>query len=449
MIGPFPESERRRESDLLEELRAIAGSLVREWRGASTEGDFGGALLHVAARLAGHVSSNLADTPKRDAFEFFRFLDVPGGSPTAAVVPVVLQLTERRETPLYAPARVQAAAAGEEGDLIFETTRALWLTPARLGIVAAVDGDTDRIEEMPPGFTELAAPVPTPPLRFESLPDVEANRIQVSPADVLVAGDVVWIEGAAYRIKEGSGTLYELEDELPYELAKITDPSQLKIERVTRFDAFQLRDVQGHHLYVGDSELLNLEGKATIRIRVQPEGAATTLLDKVVWSLYGTEGEDEDPKWHQLDAAPGKESGEIELRKTWEGTADPLEVGEVESRWVRATYTEPIVSSVVEGARLSSVRIQVETAQAEKGNGTGDPSESIDASATAARTISQVFHNSNPLPLASRFLPFGPEPQRFDAFSVAAPEAFSKKDAIARLHVDLADSTIVSMSPTT
>ena len=68
-------------------------------------------------------------------------------------------LAAKRTSAVTAPERTQltASAAGGE-ELVFETTSAAILTPARLDWVVTVDGRTDRIESAPPGFASLTPP---------------------------------------------------------------------------------------------------------------------------------------------------------------------------------------------------------------------------------------------------------------------------------------------------
>ena len=60
--------------------------------------------------------------------------------------------------------------------------------------------------------------------------------------------------------------------------------------------------------------------------------------------------------------------------------------------------------------------------------------------------MTAAAHNGTPLATTRRFLPFGPEPLRFDVFALAAPETLSKKGATARLDVTLVDSSIVAFA---
>ena len=73
------------------------------------------------------------------------------------------------------------------------------------------------------------------------------------------------------------------------------------------------------------------------------------------------------------------------------------------------------------GTRVNTLKITIELL---KDPNAPDPEGS--------ETIERAFTTARSLSVATRFLPFGPEPQRFDTFSLAAPEAFSKKGAKVR-----------------
>ena len=75
-------------------------------------------------------------------------------------------------------------------------------------------------------------------------------------------------------------------------------------------------------------------------------------------------------------------------------------------------------------------------------------SDSAERAGPTDSGVSQAFHNNSPLPLTTRFLPFGAEPQRFDIFSLAAPEALSKKGAEVEIDVRLSDASIGSLALT-
>ncbi len=132
---------------------AIASVFLPEWRGMEVEGEFGQALLKIISRLGEHVSTRIEKTPWRDTVAFFDSLDIPVQAPRPSSAPLVFLLGDKLNSPVFAPAGIQVGADADDGELLFETLEAVNLTPARLEFIAAVDGDNDRIEIAPPGFT--------------------------------------------------------------------------------------------------------------------------------------------------------------------------------------------------------------------------------------------------------------------------------------------------------
>ena len=427
MSLPTPSRNERRTADLLSELESIASVMVPEWRGAGVDGDFGNAFFNIAARLAGEVTERIDQTPERDPVAFFSMLDLPADAPYPARVPLVFVLGEKQEKPVLAPAATQVSATTDRGNVIFETARPLKLTPARLKVMAAVDGDDDRIELAPTGFVELEPPAELPDFVMSSFAGTGSRTIQVEPAEGLEENDLVRIKDVVYRLGEGKDGLFALQDPLE------TDVDQgAPVEKITRFETFRLRNLQEHLVYLGHAELLNLESQSSIIVDFAPASVAAQLVD-VTWELYGTP-EGGEQGWTAVIAEIGNVAGQLILRKTWKGSVDEAKVDGEKSRWLRARHANDISGAVSAGTRVRTIGIRVETGH----NAVADQAE-------GSSTIKLAFHNATPLPLTTRFLPFGPEPQRFDTFALAAPEALSKEGASVKLHVRLPDASILAM----
>ena len=149
MTVRLPSTDARRAAVLRAELDRAGSAMVPGWGVAVAPGSFGRALLEIAARLAEETSSRLDRTAERDALAFYDTLDVPPPAPQAATATLVFVTEEARTTPTSAPLRVQVGATVEDQEVIFETTRALEVSPARIADVVAVDPDTDHIERAP------------------------------------------------------------------------------------------------------------------------------------------------------------------------------------------------------------------------------------------------------------------------------------------------------------
>lgn len=112
-------------------IERSARMLAPGWAGATQDGDFGRALLEIAARLAEHSTTQLAKAPLRDKLAFLDALDVATPPPRPATAPIVFTLAEKRETAVFAPARVQLSADKGKDQITFETRDGI--DPARRG----------------------------------------------------------------------------------------------------------------------------------------------------------------------------------------------------------------------------------------------------------------------------------------------------------------------------
>jgi len=461
MLDSFPSLDKRTARRIYAELVAIASTAIPEWKVTEDDGDFGQALLRISAELAEYVANRIERTPERDAIAFFDMLDIPLDAAQPAVVPLVFQLSAKRNLPVFVGPGIQVGAKTDSGEFIFESTKDLSLTPARLEFLVVVDGDADIIEQAPLSFLNLESHPPLPDFKTISFADADSDSIQISPAEGLDTGDDIRINNNVYRIEDRNENLFLLREKLTNSVKKSTP-----VYKVNRFDLFDMRNVQSHAVYIGHDELLNLEEASTISLQFQPVSIASKLIGPgFVWELYGTNesSNDKDLKtsWHKLPLIQG-DSGELILLKNWKGKVEKKKIQEVDGLWLRVRFENPVFKAFLLKENAKTIKIKVKTleeADLEAIPLPVDPCEKKareqqlrDEQASKAEevdgsnTINQAFHNSNPLPLTTRFLPFGPEPQRFDTFSIASPEVFSKQNARITLDVSLADASVVAMS---
>ncbi|HMG48275.1 MAG TPA: hypothetical protein VK614_12540 [Allosphingosinicella sp.] len=431
-MSAVPLTDPRRAQALRDALAQMAPWLAPEWAGLKQEGDFGAALYEIAARLAEHSTLRLDQTALRDKLAFLDTLDIAAPAPRAATVPIVFMLGEKRSAPVYAPPRVQIAAAGDQEPVIFETREAISISPARPLRLIAADPGADRIELAPPKV--IAPPQPSPPpvtYRLVSAAEPEGTMLQLAQAVGLAAGDLLRIAGTAYRIAKRSGEIVTLLDPLEAPAA-----AGAAVEKVTRLDSFALRNLSEHHAYVGHKELLKLDGPATITLRLAPPSLARRLTQlDIAYELWGKPDGADSADWQPLRLLGGRD-GDLQLGKDWEGTVEEVEAEGRKSRWLRLRLLTAIADTAPPDTRATSVALKVNS------NAAPQPKE-------GSLSIVSAFYNGLPLPLTTAFLPFGPEPQRFDTFAVAAPEALSKKGATVQLAVTLGDASLGSLAATT
>ena len=314
--------------------------------------------------------------------------------------------------------------------MIFETARALEVSPARIADVVAVDPDTDHIERAPARVVATEPPPdPVGGRQVVTAASAGSTVVQVAPAIGLEPGDQLRIQGTAYRIGAVSQDLVTLVDPLTAAV-----PAGTPFERIEAFEAFTLRDLQQHACYVGHAALLNLDRPARIELVLTPSGLATTLsaLD-LRYSLWGTADGDDEPAWHALDPM-GASASTLTLRKPWEGSVDEVEVAGRTNRWLRIEHPDPITTvGVVDLADHVALRVRSE------------PAPAPTPAPIGSTTITNAFHNAVPLAVTGRFLPFGPTPNRFDIFAFAAPESLSKRGARVDVDIRVADASLLAL----
>ena len=171
MTVRLPSTDARRATVLRVELDRAGSAMVPGWRVGVAPDSFGRALLEIAARFAEETSSRLDRTAERDALALYDTLDIPPPAPQTATATLVFVTEEARTTATSAPLRVQVGATVENQDVIFETTRALEVSPARIAEVVAVDPTPTTSSGHPGGS-----------LATERPPDPVGGRLLVTAA---------------------------------------------------------------------------------------------------------------------------------------------------------------------------------------------------------------------------------------------------------------------------
>ena len=411
-------------------LERSARMLAPGWAGATQDGDFGRALLEIAARLAEHSTTQLAKAPLRDKLAFLDALDVATPPPRPASAPIVFTLAEKRETAVFAPARVQLSADKGKDQITFETREGIDLSPARLAHVIAADPVTDRIERAP-AFVNRSVDAVAPPTRYLLLTAVEAEAktIQLVQAVAIEPGDLLRFAGGVYRVESVKGAIVQLRDPLGQ-----SAPAGAAVEKLIALESFALRNLQDHAVYFGHKEMLKLDGPAEITLVFDPQSlpAALASLD-LDYAIWGKPKEAKAPDWQPLNLVAAGPAGLV-LAKTWEGSVDEFELPAGKSRWVRIALRAPIAGQCGPATGAVSVELKVRSTAPAKSAGEG------------SETVVAALYNSQPLSIATAFLPFGPEPQRFDTFAFAAPEALSKKGAKVTLDIKFDDASLAALA---
>ncbi|WP_035929192.1 baseplate J/gp47 family protein [Kocuria rosea] len=447
-VGVHPLTDPRRDPELRAELEQYAQALTPMWRRSKDRDDFGHALLRIGARLAEQSTVRLDGSARRDALAFFDFLGLPPGPPRPATGVLALVLDPKSTALVHAPARTQVSATTADGEQVtFETESRIRLIPGGIAELYSADPSTDRIDRAPAQITSAQPPTSwADNYRLVTFSNAGSPTVQLSPLAGLQEQDLLEIGQYVYRVKE------EADNGVVTLLDALEEPAAAEesATRVTRFRAFDLRNVQRHEFHVGHAELLNLQQPATITIDFSPESLAGELgaLD-VDFALFGTREPEKDPKWHALDLL-GVRGSRLRLGKAWSGTVEETEVGGHKNRWLRARLRTPINGRTSATKPAANLRITVASAEVNDTESTVSPdAQGSPTGQGSSRTILHAAHNGTPLATTGRFHPFGPEPVRFDTFALAAPEALSKKGAKVTMTFGLSDSSMESFGVAT
>jgi hypothetical protein len=431
VIAPdTPRLDERRTKDFAAELQARARAWIPSWGLADAEGDFGRALLEIAARFSSEVAERLDGAGDKMRRGFLDWLAVRGLAARPARVPVVFKLADAARVAVLAeaPARMQVDAGGTP--VVFETEKDVRVVPGRLASIVGVDADQDAFYLAPPGLSDLQ-PLEAAPTRWQakSFAAAGATKFQLDPEGGLAEGSIIEADGQQYRVKGVDKDLVTIEPPLAGGLSPATIVS--KVETFTPFEG-TARNWQEHALYFGDADLLNVEAAATIEVI-----GATTLRSGVTWQYYGKVDGDDEVGWQTLALGSEDEQRTAKgiILKKKKGAVETTDIAGRSSRWIRAFNRK---SDALVRSDEFTIGINAELCADEVLRQAPDP----DLQSAAAEGMA----NTTPLVLENVFLPLGREPRQFDAFYLGSKEVFSKPHASVRLWFEMADPKFAALA---
>jgi hypothetical protein len=425
-----PRFDERRAAEFSAELQERARAWIPAWGLTDGEHDFGRALLEIAARFNSEVAERLDGAGEKMRRGLLDWLAVRGEAARPARMPVVFKLadTAREGVLASAPVRMQADAGGTP--VVFETEKDVRVVPGQLDVVVGIDADNDAFYLPPPGLNDLKPLEPLPTQwQVKSFAASGVTHFQLDPEAGLLPDTIIEAGGEQYRIVKADKDLVTIDRPLVAGLAEATP-----ITKVTTFSPFDGRtfNQQQHALYLGDSELLNVEAEATIEVV-----GASALREGFVWEYWGKLGDGDEEKWQPLKLAKDQKTNGVVLEKP-KGEIVEREIGGKKGRWIRAFVRtiKPDASPI--NVEDFSLRLNASAC----GN---DPTICPPVTVTESPKA-EAMANSTPLVLDNIFLPLGREPRQFDAFYLGSAEAFSKKGAQVRICFELADPTFTSLA---
>src|SRR5215510_6029934 len=140
-----PRLETRRTREFAAELKERARAWIPNWELADDEGDFGRALLEIAARFNSEVAERLDNAGEKMRRGFLDWLAVRREAARPSRMPVVFKLTDAAREAVLASAPVRLQADAGNTPVVFETEADVRVIPGRLDTVIGVDADQDAL----------------------------------------------------------------------------------------------------------------------------------------------------------------------------------------------------------------------------------------------------------------------------------------------------------------
>ncbi len=427
-----PRLDERRAEQFAAELQERAQAWIPQWGLTDSEGDFGKALLEIAARFDSEVAERLDGAGEKMRRGFLDWLAVRGQAARPARMPVVFKLadTAREGVLASAPVRLQADAAGTA--VVFETEDDVRLVPGQLDLVVGVDADQDAFFRPPPGLSDLE-PLESLPTQWQvkSFAAAGVSHFQLDPEAGLLPGTIIEAGDQQYQIVKADKDLVTIDRPLVNAL-----DGGVVLTKVTKFSPYDGRTYnhQQHALYLGDSDLLNVEAPATIEVV-----GASTLREGFVWQYWGKVDGNDEEKWQPLALEDQAQANDAIVLKKPKGAITPREIGGLKSRWLRGAT--PKLEATALPFAVDALKLRV---NCQDDNGPCFPPETAGSEPLPPGPVAEAMANTTPLVLSEPFHPLGREPRQFDAFYLGSSEAFSKKGATAKVCLEMSDATCLS-----
>lgn len=408
MAVEIPKIERRTFEDYLKEFKALIPFYTPEWRLQEKEKTADLALVKIFIQLLTTISHQLNRLPEKHFISFLDRIGIKLIPAQSASAPVVFTLAEGATEHILIPARTQVAS----GEVIFETEKNVWASPARLVKVYSVDVKKDAIYQSPPHIVPGLTALP-----FET---TLAYSAKTNDSDIFVLSSQGLAEGDHILIGKTTpeyaivSAIADAQITLSHKLATTAFRSNEPVKKVTSFEPFKGKNLQEHILYLGHDDLFNIKSDINLDIHF-PSGKA----DKIVtipgtWQYYGKNNETGLSDW--VDFAEGHpaavDNNTVTLEKDNGDEIAEYEVNGITSRWIRC-----IEKSKTDEIEVDSIGIAV-----------GGKEHCI--------LPDMAFRNDVPVNLAlddsdaafkEALYPFGKSPALFNTFYIASSEAFSKK----------------------
>ncbi|MDQ1353549.1 MAG: hypothetical protein QG657_3855 [Acidobacteriota bacterium] len=409
MAVETPKIERRTFEDYFKEFKALIPFYTPEWRLEEKEKNADLAIVKIFIQLLTFISQQLNRLPEKHFISFLDRIGIKLIPAQSASAPVVFVLSEGATEHILIPARTQVAS----GDVIFETEKNVWASPARLVKVYSVDVKKDAIYQSPPHIVPGLSALP-----FET---TLAYSTKTNDSDIFVLSSQGLAEGDHILIGKTNpeyavvSAIADAQITLSHKLETTSFKSSEPVKKVTSYEPFKEKNLQEHVLYLGHTDLFNSQSAIILNIHFTPGGAGKTLEIPQTWQYYGVNKDTGLSDWYNLACVSTTGSGNkiVTLVKGNDDEIAEYEVNGITSRWIRCIEKSP--ANQMEVATI--------------GIATPDTARDI--------LPAMLFQDDVPLALtlannsidyAEKIYPFGKRPAAGNVFYIGSSEAFSKKN---------------------
>ncbi len=355
-----PKIDTREFSELLKMLKGLVPHYTPEWTG-SDKRDSGGALLKIFSHMTDTVVNRLNQVPHKNFVAFLDMLGIKLLPAQPARVPLTFKLAKGTEKDILIPARTQAATdkTEEHEELPFETEKNLLATISNIKEVISVDPKKDAIYLPPPGFLNGESKSKDQvTYKMASSPSAGTKDFQLGHVTGLEEGDFLKIRkgngtenittscnsfcNIGNKPSDGTSSEYVIISGISGNIVSIAQglslpyPAGTTVEKVTRFKLFEGKNFQEHSLYLGHTDLFNMEstGKVTIEVALASGVEVGSSGLDLVWEYWGEDKENEKDDWLEFqvqnDGTNGfKQSGKVTILKTKEGKIKEEKLSEI------------------------------------------------------------------------------------------------------------------------
>ncbi len=415
-----PPLDTRQLGDMVHEMSALVPYYTPEWRFTPDDPDAGTALFYIVADMLLENWRRLNQAPLNNYLSFLNLIGVESMPARAATTALTFRLSEGATRAVLIPAGTAVSAATETGEVVFETTGALLVTPARLIGMYMADGRSDRVIRLPIGDANEAV---------EDGADLALNSVLP-----LAAGNE---DSSGSNIDAGNAQYTRL------------------------FDTGQTPSFQEHVLYTNCPELEHLEGEVRLEWipDLEPAHLAQTWIRLISNPQYARWSYVCDGIWQEFDYVRAG-TRRFYLFKTAGHVPESSIVAGREGFWIRCrlvmplTLGEPGKESTQRAELLSTVRLgnvsilpAMSTASESGKNESKANSSSENNDPTLHQIRSEGHVHSGILPERmlqddvelepGRQYPFGTIFYPYGCFYLNSPEVFSRKGSIITLHCRL------------